>query len=287
MYNQFFGLREDPFNLTPDSRFLYLTWAQRRALAGLTYALLSRKRCVVLTGDVGTGKTTLIAAALRCLPADRVRFSVIANPTLTPEELLESALLGFGVTEIPSSKPQRWTALERAVAQEEAQGRVPAVVIDEAQKLSLEALEEVRLLGNLEAMQVVLAGQKEFHRLLARKEAQPFKQRIALRLTTDPLSAEEVGEYISHRWTKAGGTPPGPFEPQAVRTIVLYSGGIPRLINVICDNALMTACAEQTARVEERHIRQAAASLDLSGPYEAAEDAEFETGNHKGVLSLR
>src|ERR1051325_6522614 len=99
MYNQFFGLQLDPFSLTPDPRFLFLTWKQRRALAGLTYALMSRKRCVMLSGDIGTGKTTLIATALQSLPSDRIQFSVINNPTLAPDEILESILLGFGVAE--------------------------------------------------------------------------------------------------------------------------------------------------------------------------------------------
>lgn len=291
MYNQFFGLHEDPFNLTPDSRFLFMTWRQRKALAGLTYALLNRKRCLSLIGDIGTGKTTLIAAALRCLPPERIRFSVIYNPTLTADEFLEASLMGFGVTGIPPSKPGRLAALERLVESEKSAGRVAAVIIDEAQKLSLDALEEIRLLGNLESLQIVLVGQIELNKLLSRPEALGLKQRIALRLTIEPLSAEEVGQYISHRWTKAGGSLPAPFGPDAVEAIVRYSGRIPRLINVICDNALSLAHAEQTTNLTASHVLEAVRNLDLSEPVtgetpQAPLKAAAAAAGRKSILAL-
>ncbi|HWB97203.1 MAG TPA: AAA family ATPase [Bryobacteraceae bacterium] len=291
MYNQFFGLREDPFNLTPDSRFLFMTWRQRRALAGLTYALLNRKRCLSLIGDIGTGKTTLIAAALRCLPPERIRFSVIYNPTLTSEEFLESALMGFSAAEIPASKPARLAALERLVEHEKSAGRICALIVDEAQKLSFEALEEIRLLGNIELLQVVLVGQIELNQLLGRPEVAALKQRIALRLTIEAISAEEVGQYIAHRWTKAGGSLPVPFAPDAIEAVVRYSARVPRLINVICDNALRLAHADECRNLTAVHILEAVRSLDLAEPVlEPASPAPLKAAaaaaGRKGILTL-
>jgi general secretion pathway protein A len=263
MYNQFFGLQEDPFRLTPDPRFLFLTWTQRQLLAGLTYALLSRKRCVMLTGDIGMGKTTLMTAALDKLPPERIQFSVIYNPMLTPDEVLEATLLGFGITDIPASKPQRLMLLERFIEQWKDKGKISALVIDEAQNLSVEALDAVRMMGNMDALQIALVGQTELNKLINRRELNALKQRIALRLKLEPLTAEETAQYISNRWTKAGGALPLPFDAEAIRAVTRYSGGSPRLISTICDNALMLAFSD-TAAMSAKYIEEAALNLDLA-----------------------
>src|SRR5712692_6164077 len=143
MYYQFFGLRTEPFSMTPDPAFLFLTAAHREALAGLTYSILSRKGFVVLTGDAGTGKTTLLTRIFQSIPTSRVRFSVVLNPTLTPSEFLELALLDFGMTDIPASKAQRLTLLQQFLIDAHKRNQVVVLVVDEAHKLSPEVLEEI------------------------------------------------------------------------------------------------------------------------------------------------
>jgi len=267
MYNQFFGLQEDPFSLTSNPRFMFMPWKQSQAMAGLAYALLSRKRCIILTGDIGAGKTTLVAAARQRLPADRVQFSLISNPTFASGELLEAALLGFELEEFPDDRPGRLAALERFVGHGQTQGRTSVIVIDEAQKLSMDSLEEVRLLGNIEFLQIVLVGQNELRQLIDKPEAREFKQN-AVHLTLQPLSTEEVEQYISYRWNKAGGAQT-PFSSDAIQTVERYSRGTPRLINVICDNALIFAYRDQTPIVSAQHISAAACCLKLPDLSEA------------------
>src|SRR6266704_179334 len=171
MYNQSFGLRKNPFNMTPDPAFMFFTAQQHEALVGLTYAILQRKGFVVLTGQAGTGKTTLLARVLHFLPGSRLQFSVVTNPTLTPSEFLELALLDFGMTEIPASKAQRLWKLQKLIMEGQQNGKVSALIVDEAHKLSPEVLEEIRLLGNFEEadqklLQILLVGQAELNEIL-------------------------------------------------------------------------------------------------------------------------
>jgi general secretion pathway protein A len=267
MYKQFFGLRRDAFDLTPDPEFLYLTPRHREALAGFAYAILARKGFVVLTGDAGTGKTTLLTRVMQHLPVTRVQSSVIVNPTLTASEFLEAVLLDFGFTEIPASKARRVAELQNFLCRAEREGRIAALIIDEAHKLSQEVLEEIRLLGNYESanqkyLQVALLGQSELDDLLDREQLRQLKQRIALRLTIAALSQQEVPQYIRHRWTKAGGAEP-PFSADSLAGICQASEGVPRVINVICDNALIQAYADSSATVEARHVLAACRDLRL------------------------
>src|SRR5580704_13427161 len=150
MYFQSFGLRKNPFNMTPDPAFLFLTSQHREALVGLTHAILQRKGFVALTGEAGTGKTTLLSRVLQFLPESRLQFSLILNPTLTPSEFLELALLDFGINPIPASKAQRLWKLQNLLHEGQSKGKVSALIIDEAHKLSPDVLEEIRLLGNFE-----------------------------------------------------------------------------------------------------------------------------------------
>lgn len=270
MYYQFFGVHKAPFKLTPDPHFLYLTAQHREALAGLSYAILARKGFVVLTGAAGTGKTTLLTRIMQHLPATRVQYSLILNPTLSPSEFLEAAMMDFGLEDVPVSKAQRISELQNFLWRAHQAGQISALIVDEAHKLSIDVFEELRLLGNFESaneklLQIALVGQCELDDLLNSQHLWQFKQRIARRMTVRPLSAEEVGPYIQYRWTTAGGGE-APFSAEAVAVIAQETQGIPRLINVICDNALIDAFGDESALVEARHIIGACRDLQLSAP---------------------
>jgi len=267
MYNELFGLRKDPFSLAPDPSFLFLTDQHREALSGLTFAILQRRGFAALTGEVGTGKTTLLARILRFLPPGKLQFSKIVNPTLTPSEFLELALLEFGLKHVPSNKGQRLWALQNLILEGQQTGKVTALIVDEAQKLSPEVLDEIRMLANLEKaeqpfLQILLVGQPEFETILNREDMRPLKQRIGVRFTLGPLAPGEVGEYMRHRWLRAGGAEL-PFSPEAIEDVACASRRIPRLINSVCDNALLAAFADNSKRVLDSHVRQAASDLDL------------------------
>lgn len=268
MYCQFFGLSRNPFSMSPDPDFLFLTPQNREALAGLSYAILGQKGFMVLTGEVGTGKTTLLKRALQYLPASRIQSSVILNPTLTPAEFLEMTLLDFGISDVPASKPQRLAKLQALLLQADRQNRISALIVDEAHKLSPDVLEEIRLLGNFEErdhklLQILLLGQSELADLLNRPDLRQLKQRIAARFTIGPLAATDVEPYMRYRWIKAGGTPAMPFAPESLAGITRVSRGIPRVINAICDNALLLAFGESARFVTARHIQEACTDLDL------------------------
>jgi general secretion pathway protein A len=278
MYIDFFGLQKLPFNLTPDPAFLFLPQKHSEALAGLSYAVLERKGFVVLTGDAGTGKTTLINSVLSRLPAERVESSIILNPTLTASEFLEGVLLDFEIKDVPSSKAQRLWKLQEFLARTHHENRFAVLIIDEAHKLSLEVLEEIRLLGNYESasekfLQILLLGQSELDGLLNRRDLRQLKQRIALRLYIDPLAPSEIQQYLCFRWAKAGGKQAPPFSPEAVAGVIQWSQGIPRLINSICDSALLTAYVDGSPLVGVNYVRQVAGNLGLiktAGPSPSA-----------------
>ncbi|HTX37537.1 MAG TPA: AAA family ATPase [Bryobacteraceae bacterium] len=271
MYKEFFGLEQLPFNLTPDPSFLFLPTKHREALAGLTYAILEKKGFVVLSGDAGTGKTTLINSVLSRLPGDRVESSIVLNPTVSPSEFLEGVLLDFDIQEVPASKAQRLWKLQDFLARVHAENRLAVLVIDEAHKLSHEVLEEIRLLGNFESptgkyLQILLSGQSELDDLLNRHELRQFKQRIAMRLYIDRLVPSEIQQYIVFRWTKAGAREAPPFTGDAISGIVQWSQGIPRLINSICDSALLMAYGDESPLVGLNYIRAAVVNLALADP---------------------
>jgi general secretion pathway protein A len=283
MYLESFGLRIPPFSMASDPAMLFLSSAHREALAGLCYGLLDRKGFLVILGQAGTGKTTLLSRAIQALPAGRLQFATIYNPTLSPAEFLESVLLGFGVTDIPPTKPQRLMKLQDQLLDLQTDEIIATLVIDEAHKLSPELLEEVRLLGNLEnrakkMLQLVLAGQSDLGRILNREDLLQLKQRIAVRLTLRPLTRTEVTDYIRYRWVRAGGSPDVPFSPAALELVERFSHGIPRVVNAICDTALLAVFGEQGRMVEPKHVIQSCTDLDLMElPTEAAPPKEFQT----------
>ena len=268
MYNAFFGLLKSPFELAPDPTLLFMTDQHREALAALTYSIVNRKGFIALTGEAGTGKTTILNKALQLIPARTSEFSLILNPAMTPAEFLEMALLDFGITDVPVSKAQRLVKLHEFLLRNRRDGKLCLLVVDEAHVLSPVVLEEIRLLTNFEhsnqkLLQILLLGQPELAGLLNRDDLRQLKQRIAVRLTIQPLQGTDIDNYLRYRWTKAGARKPLPFDQDAVREIAAISRGIPRVINTICDNALLLAFGEGKTAVDSKHVTEAAIDLDL------------------------
>jgi general secretion pathway protein A len=271
MYEHYFRLTRPPFSLALEPDLLLLTGAHREAMAALTYAITSQKGFVVLTGEIGTGKSTVIRSVLRTLIAsygDRFRFCLVVNPNLSADDLLDFVLSGLGARDLPAAKSQRLIRFQQLLVQGRKAGQICAIIIDEAHRLSPEVLEEVRLWTNFETsecklLQIVLAGQPELDETLGQPQLRQLKQRIAFRTTLAALAPEDVRTYIEHRWSRAGGEIPTPFTARAVEAVTFWSGGVPRLINAICDNALLTSFAEEIRVVTAREVNEAAADLNL------------------------
>ncbi len=254
--------------MTPDPAFLYQTSSHREALAALTYGVLEEKGFIVLTGDAGTGKTTLLSRMLRMVPTNRAVFSLILNPMLSPDEFLESALVDFGIADIPPAKIRRLLTFQQFLMAAHSAGRICVLVADEAHKLSSEVLEEIRLLTNFEnaerkLLQIILAGQTELRETLNTAGLRQLKQRIAVRCELQPLSRTEVAHYMYFRWARAGGDDHPPFEEAAIHLIADASRGIPRVVNALCDNALALIYATGDRLVTALHAQQIADDLDL------------------------
>ncbi|HWR49683.1 MAG TPA: AAA family ATPase [Bryobacteraceae bacterium] len=257
MYNAFFGFKENPFNLTPDPAFLYRSRQHEEALANLIYGVQSRKGFIVLTGEVGTGKTTMLECLQDFLAAHKIDFAYLFNSRLTVEQFFEMAAYDLDLQCSRNSKIEVLIALNQRLLQNANEGRTTVLIVDEAHNLEWDVLEEVRLLGNLEnrrgkLLQIVLAGQPEFDRKLDAPSLRQLKQRIALRCLLRPFEESETAEYISTRLSKAGLQEQAVFPPELIAEIHRRSQGIPRVINAICDNLLLTAFAmeSKTANVE-------------------------------------
>jgi general secretion pathway protein A len=250
MYERYYGLQERPFDLSPNPRFLFLSKGHREALAHLSYGLVGRPGVTVLVGEAGTGKTTLVRAAVQTSSSTGAGSNIVhlSNPTLTRAEFFESLAGGFGFgDEAVTSKPRFLRALERAVAARAKESGVLALIVDEAQSLPYELLEEIRLLTNLEvagqSLAVVLVGQPELADRLNDTTLRQLKQRIALRCELAPLDLRETAAYIAARVRIAGGKAELLFTREAVIAIHQCSKGIPRTISVICDNSLVSGFA--------------------------------------------
>lgn len=270
MYEAFFHLEKSPFGMNPDPSCLFMTRCHKEAFAGLLYAISRRKGFVVLTGDAGTGKTSLLRALIQSSSADSSRFSVILTPRVNSDEFLELALLDFGLTEVPATKSQRIVRLQELLLDLRHQGIAPVLMVDEAHTLSPETLEEIRLLTNFETteqklLQIVLAGQNDLAAILNRGDLRQLKQRIEVRMDLKPLEPNEVGAYMEHRWKCAGGSLPLPFVQPAIALIARASKGIPRLVNSICDNCLLLAYAGGEPRIGVGHVQQVIRDFDLGG----------------------
>ena len=267
MYTSFFGLQEKPFAITPDPRYLYLSERHAEALAHLLYGINEAGGFIQLTGEVGTGKTTVIRSLLEQLPG-HADVALILNPRVTPAEFL---LTICEELHVPVPEPGRGSTkvlmdlLGRHLLDTHARGRRVVLIVDEAQNLSTQTLEQVRLLTNLETattklLQIILIGQPELRELLDRPELRQLAQRITGRYHLNPLSAEESAAYVKHRMRVAGATAEV-FTPAALREIHRLSGGVPRIINVICDRALLGAFTQEDHRVGGALVRQAASEV--------------------------
>lgn len=267
MYLKFYRLRDLPFSLTPDPRFLYFTASHREVMANLQYGIEQGKGLIVVTGEVGTGKTTLIRAILEGLDRS-VLASYVFNPGLRVNEFYDQLAADFRLGEA-GSRAELLRELGRRLAARHGKGLRTVLIVDEAQGLPRDLLEEIRLLLNFEThtekqLQVVLVGQPELRRVLNSPDLRQLKQRISLRSEVRPLKADEVPSYIESRLTVAGAERLDIFEPEAVELIYRLSEGIPRIINNICDNALLTGYALDSERVTTAIVTDVAETLDLA-----------------------
>ena len=258
MYQRFFGLRESPFNVNPDPRYIFQTKQIRDALAGLAYGIQNRKGFILLTGEVGTGKTTLLNRLLDWLHRQRVATAFIFNSQVTVEHLFDFIMADFEIPCESREKSQVLLKLNQWLLDRYRCGETTVLIIDEAQNLSLQVLEEIRLLTNLETstqklLQIVLTGQPELEEKLKLPQLRQLRQRITIRCRTSPLTLEETFGYIAERLRIAGATGEPIFSKEAIQTVHLYSQGIPRVINLLCEHALINAYVD--------HLRPVAADL--------------------------
>jgi general secretion pathway protein A len=268
MYEAFFGLGERPFHLTPNPRFLFLNPAHREALATLRYGLTSSLGITLLLGGAGTGKTTLLRAALQAEHRPEHRHAVLINPTLTPADFYEILADTFGLPGAAGSKGRFLLAFERDLLERHRAGGLTALVIDEAQSLTHDLFEEIRLLANLETdtaklLNVVLVGQPELSDRLNAPSLRQFKQRVMLRCTLAPLDLDSTASYIASRLQVAGAAADEIFTREAVRAVYEASGGIPRTIGVVCENALLAGYSAHRKPVDRPLVLDACRDLDL------------------------
>lgn len=270
MYEKFYGFAQNPFGVGPDPQFYYGTAKHNEALANLTYGIRRRKGFVVLTGEVGTGKTLLLRCLLEALRRSKVTHSFIFNPLLSTNDLLRRVVADFGIKEPKNNRADLLLQLHQFLIEVYRSGSTAALLVDEAHLLSAELLEEIRLLSNIETaqhklLQILLVGQPELDDILDSPYLRQLKQRVALRCRLDPLDEIEVHGYIERRLKLAGA--PGRalelFPPETMARIVFYSHGTPRLINNICDAALVNAYAQQEISVSAAIIEEVAADLRL------------------------
>ncbi len=269
MYKSFYKLQRNPFEITPDPSFLFPTTRHNEALASLYYGVTAHRGFVVLTGEVGTGKTLILRSLLGLLQRRDVAFALIFNPTLSPLEFMRYIALDFGLQVAGKAKDELIHVLNGFLLQRHQKGLTTILVVDEAHLLSAEILEEIRLLTNLETsqrklLQIVLAGQPEFDQKLDSYELRQLKQRIALRCHLDPLSLSETREYMRRRLQIAGATGAIQiFSLPAIEAVFGHSRGIPRLINTICENALLAGYAQHAATITSEIIDGVARDLRL------------------------
>ncbi len=289
MYNAFFGISENPFSLSPDPAFLYRSPQHEEALANLIYGVQSRKGFIVLTGEVGTGKTTMLECLREYLESQYIEYASLFNSRINPQQFFEMIAYDLDLRCNRTSKTEVLFALNSLLIQQANEGRTSVLIVDEAHNLDWDVLEEIRLLGNLEnrrgkLLQIVLAGQPELDRKLDAPNLRQLKQRIVLRYNLKPFSEAETIEYIETRLARAGMDNQTVFPQPVLAEIHRRAQGIPRLINGICDNCLLTAfAAEQHAvslpildevsndmRLEWAGRRSRSSRHDLDRPLESA-----------------
>ena len=267
MYKAFFGLKLNPFNLSPDPQFLYRSEQHEEALANLIYGVQSRKGFIALTGEVGTGKTTMLECLRDFLDEQRIPFAFIFNSQLTPEQFFEMIAWDF---DLPGERTKTAVlfTLNDMLLQRANEGRTTVLIVDEAHNLDWNVLEEIRLLGNLEnrrgkLIQVIIAGQPELDQKLDAPQYRQLKQRIALRCTLQPFDSVETARYIGSRMAHAGLPNQKIFPVELMSEIALRTQGIPRLINSVCENLLLTAFAMEQKTATEEMLDEVSADLRL------------------------
>jgi type II secretory pathway predicted ATPase ExeA len=268
MYNSFFKLARSPFEMSPDPFFLYPTPKHHEALAGLYYGIKARKGFMILTGEVGTGKTLVVRCLLDLLDKKRVGYAYVFNTLLSGREFLEYLADDLGIEHPSPSKSHLLIQLHRHLIGRYGQGLITLLIVDEAQHLTVDVLEEIRLLTNLETpkgklLQIMLTGQPELDAKLESHELRQLKQRVALRFRLEPLSGDETRAYVERRLKLAGGSREL-FAPSALERVFVYSRGIPRLINTLCDNTLISAFSLGVSQVLPEFVDEAALDLHLT-----------------------
>ena len=272
MYKQFFGLTRNPFEISPDPFFYHPTPRHNEALANLHYGVGRRKGFIVITGEVGTGKTLLVRCLLSELRKNNVAFGYVFNPLLPVVEFFQYIMADLGLPYAGRTKTEMLLDLNRFLIQRHARGLITALVVDEAQALRNELLEEIRLLTNLETsqqklLQIVLMGQPELEIVLDSPELRQLKQRVSLRCQLQPLDAAQTHAYILSRLERAGAAPePAIFSEEALDKIHEYSQGIPRIINNLCENSMVSAFASEQRPVTGEMITQVATDFRLISP---------------------
>ena len=275
MYNAFFGFSENPFNMSPDPSFLFRSAQHEEALANLIYGVQSRKGFIALTGEVGTGKTTMLECLRDFLNAQQISFGTLFNSRLTVDQFFELLAYDLGLRCNRQSKTEVLLALNNLLLDRANVGRTTVLIVDEAHNLEWDVLEEIRLLGNLEnrrgkLLQIVLAGQQELDRKLDAPEFRQLKQRIALRCQLRGFDLRETYAYINSRMARAGLKDQTAIPPQVIEEIFVRSQGIPRLINAICDNLLLTAFALESRVATLDMLDEVAADMRLERPAQPA-----------------
>jgi type II secretory pathway predicted ATPase ExeA len=266
MYHSFFGLRESPFNVSPDPRYLYLTKQVEEATAGLVYGIQARRGFITLIGEVGTGKTTLVNRLLEWLREQRTKTAFIFNSRMNSSQLLESILAEFEIPCESRSKHQQVTKLNHWLLERHRNGETAVVIIDEAQNLTYPVLEEIRLLTNLETeklLQIVLSGQPELEEKLKLPQLRQLRQRITLQCKTSPLTKEQTHEYITERLRIAGANGEPIFSERAMDVVHHYSNGIPRVVNLLCEHSLGNAYVEEQRPIQPGIVEEIAHEFSL------------------------
>jgi type II secretory pathway predicted ATPase ExeA len=268
MYKSFFGLKENPFNVNPDPRYLFLTKEIEEALSGLMYGVQNRKGFITLTGEVGTGKTTLVNRLLEWLHQRQVRTAFLFNSRMNTNQLFDFILAEFGISCESRTKSQQLMRLNQWLLERYRAGETTVLIVDEAQNLTYPVLEEIRLLTNLETsteklLQIVLSGQQELEEKLKLPQLRQLRQRIMLRCKTVPLTKEQTHDYIAERLRIAGASGELIFSPKTVETIHLYSLGIPRVVNLLCEHSLINAYVEQQRPISPKIIEDVAHEFQL------------------------
>ncbi len=268
MYKSFFGLKENPFNVNPDPRYLFFTKDIDEALSGLMYGVQNRKGFITLTGEVGTGKTTLVNRILEWLHQRRVSTAFLFNSRMNTNQLFDFILAEFGIACESRTKSQQLIQLNQWLLERHRAGEIAVLIVDEAQNLTYPVLEEIRLLTNLETsteklLQIVLSGQPELEEKLKLPQLRQLRQRIVLRCKTFPLTKEQTHDYIAERLRIAGTRGEPIFSPQAVEAIHLYSSGIPRVINLLCEHSLINSYVEQQRPITPKIVDDVAHEFQL------------------------